>query len=136
MLIQISRCSEEEEREEEEEEEEGESLSPDVRSYSYHGTTKLHHVVGGSPPVLGVGLEVLDDVREEVRPLHAAARRLVAQLGEVDVEVVVGRLVVQLGPSEQLGQGVLSDGSLLQDDHSLLIAELVTTTIYISDRLS
>lgn len=46
--------------------------------------------------VLGVGLEVLDDVREEVRPLHAAARRLVAQLGEVDVEVVVGRLVVQV----------------------------------------
>lgn len=38
----------------------------------------------------------MDGVSEEVGPLHAAARRLVAQLGEVDVEVVVGRLVVQV----------------------------------------
>lgn len=49
---------------------------------------------------------------------------------------VILHLQLQLGPSEQLSQGVLSDGRLLQDDHSLLIAELVTTTIYISDCLS
>lgn len=45
---------------------------------------------------LGVRLEVLDDVCQEVGSLHTTARRLVAQLGEVDVEVVVGRLVVKV----------------------------------------
>lgn len=55
-------------------------------------------IQGAGLVVLGVGLEVLDDVCQEVGALHTAARRLVAQLGEVDVKVVVGRLVVQVDP--------------------------------------
>lgn len=43
-------------------------------------------------------MEVLDDVCQEVGTLPAAAGHLVAQLGEVDVQVVVGWLVVQVDP--------------------------------------
>ena len=46
--------------------------------------------------VLGVCLEVLDDVRKQVGMLHPTARGIVAQGVEVDVEVVVGRLVVEV----------------------------------------
>lgn len=62
---------------------------------------------------LRVGLQVLDDVGQEVGPLHAAARRVVAQLGEVDMEVVVGGLVVQVD-SQLAGRKVvaLQDGRL------------------------
>ena len=48
--------------------------------------------------VVGVRLEVLDDVCEEVGTLHTTAWSLVAQLGEVDMEVVVRWLVVQVDP--------------------------------------
>lgn len=67
-------------------------------------------------------MQVLDDVCEEVGPLHAAARRLVAQLGEVDVEVVVGRLVVQVD-SQLAGWKVvaLQDGLLSRDDTRIII---------------
>lgn len=43
-------------------------------------------------------MEILDDVCQKVGTLPAAPRHLVAQLGEVDVQVVVGRLVVQVDP--------------------------------------
>lgn len=46
-------------------------------------------------------LEVLDDICQHVSPLHRAAWSVVAEAGEVDVEVVVGGLVVQVDP--QLG---------------------------------
>lgn len=64
-----------------------------------------------------VRLEVLDDVCEEVGALHTTARRLIAQLGEVDVEVVVGGLVVQVD-SELTGWEVvaLQDGLLSHRD--------------------
>lgn len=57
----------------------------------------------------------MDDVCEEVCPLHAAARRIVAQFGEVDVEVVVGRLVVQVDSQLAAWKVVaLQDGLLSQ----------------------
>lgn len=43
-------------------------------------------------------MEVLDDVCQQVGALPATPGHLVAQLGEVDVQVVVGRLVVQVDP--------------------------------------
>lgn len=71
------------------------------------GLLELVHqpVVGPQGEVHGLGfvvvrvqVEVLDDVCEEVGALPAAPGHLVAQLGEVDVQVVVGRLVVQVDP--------------------------------------
>lgn len=64
----------------------------------------------------------MDDIREEMGALHAAARRLVAQLGEVDVEVVVGRLVVQVD-SQLAGRKVvaLQDGLLRHNETSNVI---------------
>lgn len=72
--------------------------------------------------VLGVRLDILDDVSEEVRPLHAAARRLVAQFGEMDVEMVVGRLVVQVD-SQLAGWKVvaLQDGLLRDNDTGVIL---------------
>lgn len=72
--------------------------------------------------VLRVGLEVLDDVCEEVGTLHPAARCLVAQLGEVDVEVVVGGLVVQVD-SQLTGWQVvaLQDGLLRHIETDVII---------------
>ena len=46
--------------------------------------------------VRGVCLHVQDDVGEQVGSLYPAARCVVAQRGEVHVQVVVGRLVVQV----------------------------------------
>lgn len=43
-------------------------------------------------------MEILDDVCQEVGALSAAPGYLIAQLGEVDVQVVVGWLVVQVDP--------------------------------------
>lgn len=43
-------------------------------------------------------MEVLDDIGEEVGTLPTAPGHLIAQLGEMDVQVVVGRLVVQVDP--------------------------------------
>lgn len=67
--------------------------------------------------VVGVGLEVLDDICEEVGPLHATPRRLVAQLGKVDVQVVVGRLVVHVD-SQLTGWNLvtLQDGLLSHNE--------------------
>lgn len=56
-------------------------------------------------------MQVLDDVGQQVGAVHTAARRLVAQLGEVKVQVVVRRLVVQVGP-QFAGRKVV----LLKDD--------------------
>lgn len=71
--------------------------------------------------VLGVRLEVLDDVREEVGALHATARSLVAQLGEVDVEVVVGRLVVQIDSQLASWEVVaLQDGLLSHNETGII----------------
>lgn len=64
-------------------------------------------VQGAGLVVRGIGLEVLDDVCEEVSPLYPTAWRLVAQFGEVDVEVVVGRLVVQVN-SKFTGRDVVA----------------------------
>lgn len=82
-------------------------------------------VQGPGLVVLGVGLQVLDDVCEEVGPLHTAARSLVAQLGEVDVEVVVGRLVVQVH-SQFTGWKLvaLQDGFLDHKETSVVIVWL------------
>lgn len=72
--------------------------------------------------VLGVRLEVLDDIREEVGPLHAAARRLVAQLGEVDVEVEVWGLVVQVDSQLTGWKAVaLQDGLLWHNETGTVI---------------
>lgn len=48
--------------------------------------------------VVRVQVEVLDNVCQEVGSLPTAPRHFIAQLGEVDVQVVVGRLVVQVDP--------------------------------------
>lgn len=62
---------------------------------------------------LWIPLEVLDDIWKKVGALHVAARRLVAQTCEMDVQVVVGRLVVQVD-SQLAGWKVvaLQDGLL------------------------
>lgn len=67
--------------------------------------------------VVRIQVEVLDDVREEVGALAAAPWHLVAQLGKVDVEVVVGRLVVQVD-SQLTGwkQVALQDGLLMHSE--------------------
>lgn len=72
--------------------------------------------------VVWVGLEVLDDICEEVGPLHATPRRLVAQLGEVDVQVVVGRLVVKVD-SQLTGWKLvaLQDGLLNHSETGIVI---------------
>lgn len=62
---------------------------------------------------LGVRLEVLDDVCDQVGSLHAAARRLVAQLGEVDVQVVIRGLVVQVDSQLTGWKVVALENSLL-----------------------
>lgn len=76
--------------------------------------------------VLRVSLEVLDDVCEEVSALHTAARRLVAQLGEMDVEVVVRRLVVQVD-SQLTGWEVeaLQDGLLRHSETDIIIQSVL-----------
>lgn len=61
--------------------------------------------------IVGIKMQVLDDVGQQVGAVHTAARRLVAQLGEVKVQVVVRRLVVQVGP-QFAGRKVV----LLKDD--------------------
>lgn len=70
---------------------------------------------------LGVRLEVLDNVCEEVGPLHAAARRFIAQLSEVDVEVVIRWLVVQVD-SQFTGWKVvaLQDGLLRHSETGIV----------------
>ena len=80
--------------------------------------------------VLRVGLEVLDDVREEMRALHAAAWRLVAQLGEVDVEVVVRGLVVQVDPQLTGWQVVALQDGLLRHSETDIIIQYVLYHIY------
>lgn len=67
--------------------------------------------------VVRIQVEVLDDVREEVGALAAAPRHLVAQLGKVDVEVVVGWLVMQVD-SQLTGWKLvaLQDGLLMQSE--------------------
>lgn len=77
-------------------------------------------VEGGRSVVVTLELEVLDDVGQQVSPLHAAARCVVAEAGEVDVEVVVGGLVVQVDP--QLGgwQLVALKDDFLKDNQGLL----------------
>lgn len=81
--------------------------------------------------VVRVRLEVLDDVSQEVSPLHAASWRLIAQHGEVDVEVVVGGLVVQVDP-QLTGRDfiLLHDGFLGGDkagDTPLCLVKAVAT---------
>lgn len=49
-----------------------------------------------TPVVLGILLQVVDHLRQQVGALHARARRLEAQGGEVHVEVVVGGQVMQV----------------------------------------
>ena len=71
--------------------------------------------------VLWVGLEVLDDISEEVGSLHTTARGLVAQLGEVDMEVVVGRLVVQVHSQLTGWEVVLLQDGLLSHNKSDII---------------
>lgn len=46
--------------------------------------------------VVWVWLEVLDDISQKMRSLHSTSWCLIAQLGEMDVEVVVRGLVVQV----------------------------------------
>lgn len=67
--------------------------------------------------IMWVRLEVLDDICQEVGPLHATPRRFVSQLGEMDVEVVVGRLVVEVD-SQLTGWKVvaLQDGLLRHNE--------------------
>ena len=61
-------------------------------------------------------------------PLHTAARRVVAQLGEMDVEMVVGRLVVQVD-SQLAGWKVvaLQDGLLRDNDTGVVILPIRLT---------
>lgn len=77
-------------------------------------------VEGGPPVVVALEPEVLDDAGQQVSALHAAARGVVAEPGEVDVEVVVGGLVVQVDP--QLGgrQLVALEDDFLKDSRALL----------------
>lgn len=56
-------------------------------------------------------MQVLDDVSQQVGAVHTTAWCLVAQLGEVKVQVVVRRLVMQVGP-QFAGRKVV----LLKDD--------------------
>ena len=69
-------------------------------------------------------------------PLHAGARRLVAQLGEVDVEVVVGRLVVQVD-SELSGWDLvaLQDGLLSHNETggAINITDKTKTVTFVSN---
>lgn len=76
-------------------------------------------VEGGRSVVVALELEILDDVGQQVSPLHAAAWCVVAEPGEVDVEVVVGGLVVQVDP--QLGgrQLVALKDDFLKDNEVL-----------------
>lgn len=71
--------------------------------------------------VVRVGLQVLDDVCQKVSSLHTTARSIVAQLSEVNMKVVVGRLVVQVD-SHLTGWKVvaLQDG-LLGDNETAII---------------
>lgn len=46
--------------------------------------------------VVWVGLEVLDNISQKMCPLHSTSWGLIAQLGEMDMQVVVGGLVVQV----------------------------------------
>lgn len=48
--------------------------------------------------VVRVEVEVLDDICQEVSTLPTAPGHFIAQLGEVDVQVIVGWLVVQVDP--------------------------------------
>lgn len=50
---------------------------------------------------LGVELQVLDHIGEEVGTLHGTTRRVVAQGGEMHMEMVVGWVVMEVNP--QLG---------------------------------
>lgn len=63
--------------------------------------------------ILWVRLEVLDHICQEVGPLHATPRHLVPQLGEMDMEVVVGRLVVEVDPQLTGWKVVLLQDGLL-----------------------
>lgn len=69
---------------------------------------------------LRVRLEVLDDVREEVSALHAAAWRLKAQISEVDVQVVVGGLVMQVDPQLAVWKVVAPQNGLLHHNTDTL----------------
>lgn len=83
--------------------------------------------------VLGVRLEVLDNVCEEVGPLHAAARHLVAQLGEVDVKVVVGRLVVQVDSQLTGWKAVaLQDGLLNHSEKGIVMFDIMNMSDAVS----
>lgn len=67
--------------------------------------------------IMWVRLEVLDDICQEVCPLHATPRRLISQLGEMDVEVVVGRLVVEVDSQLTGWKAVaLQDGFLCHNE--------------------
>ena len=57
--------------------------------------------------------EVLDDVGEQVGPLHPAAGGLRGQRREVDVEVVVRRLVVEVHAQLAGGKAVALEDGLL-----------------------
>lgn len=46
--------------------------------------------------VVRVGLEVLDNISQKMCPLHSTSWGLIAQLSEMDMQVVVGGLVVQV----------------------------------------
>lgn len=46
--------------------------------------------------VVRVGLEVLDDISQKMCPLHSTSWGLIAQHGEMDMQVVVGGLIVQV----------------------------------------
>lgn len=48
--------------------------------------------------VTRICLQVLDDIRKQVSPLHPTAWGFVVQRGEVDVEVIVRGLIVQIHP--------------------------------------
>ncbi len=61
-------------------------------------------------------------------PLHAAARCLVAQLGEVDVEVVVRRLVVEVDSQLAGWKAVaLQDGLLSHNETRIIILSVCLT---------
>lgn len=59
-------------------------------------------------------MQILDDVSQQVGAVHTTARRLVAQLGKVKVQVVVRRLVVQVGPQFASWKVVLLKDDFLQ----------------------
>lgn len=77
-------------------------------------------VEGCRSVVVTLEQEVLNDVCQQVGSLHATAWRVVAEAGKVDVEVVVGGLVVQVDPQLGRWQFVALKDDFLKDNQDLL----------------